>query len=102
MALATRLTDDEVRAIAQDVLGRKLKDFGFDRAEAKSGPDQDGDPALFITLVMKPGVPVIPGRSLSDAHLAFDDYLKARADERFAYFHFKWLGEEVPDNSPDV
>jgi len=101
MGALTKLTDAEVQAIAEEVLGRELKDFGFERAEAESGHDQEGDQAIFVTLVMQPDSAIIPGDRLSHAHVALLTSLMGRDEDRFAHLNFDWPGEEIPA-SPDV
>lgn len=101
MAAVTKLTDAEVKAIADAVLGQELHGIDHDSIDATSGVDQSGDQSLFVTLNMKRDAPIISGRRLADLHVALLEAVAANGEERFAYFNVNWPDDEVPP-SPDV
>ena len=96
MGALTRLTDDEVQAIADEVLVRDLGALGLDRVEARSGTDADGDPALFLRLLIRPDVDTMPERQVTDARMAFYDRLIDLGEDRFPYFRLRFTGQEIP------
>lgn len=101
MAAVTKLTDAEVKAIADEVLEQELHGIDYDSIDAASGVDQGGDQALFVTLNMKRDAPIISGRRLADLHVALLGAVEADGEERFVYFNVDWPDDEVPP-SPDV
>ena len=101
MGALTKLTDAEVQAIADEVLVGELGAFGLDRVEARSGTDADGDPALFLKLLIRPDVDTMPERAVTDARMAFYDRLIDLGEDRFAYFRLRFTGQEIPGTSRD-
>lgn len=86
MPLMAGLTDEEAQTIAADVLSRALAAAGFDHVEVRSGRDHDGDPALFVDVILKSGSPEMVGETYARAHGAVDDAFRARGETRFPYF----------------
>ena len=102
MAVVTRLTDDEVRAVAEKILGREWATFGFERAEVTSGEDHDGNASIFITALLKAQVPVIAGRAFAHAHHVLDEELRATGEDRFPYLWVSREDDEIPEGSSPV
>ena len=96
MGALTKLTDAEIQAIADDVLVRDLGMLGLDRVEARSGIDADGDPALFLKLLIRPDVETMPERQVTDSRMAFYDRLIDLGEVRFPYFRLRFTGQEIP------
>lgn len=94
-----RLTDDQVRKIADEVLGKELAGYGYDHADAASALDWDGEPSLVVTAVLKLEGALIPGAILSRAHQVLNDELKLGGEERFPLLRPLWLGEVIPETS---
>jgi hypothetical protein len=101
MGALTKLTDAEVQAIADEVLVGELGALGLDRVEARSGTDADGDPALFLKLLIRPEVESMPEREVTDARMAFYDRLIDLGEDRFAYFRLRFTGQEIPGADRD-
>lgn len=87
------LTDDEVRSLADDVLGRSLGPRGFIEAEVRSGVDHDGEPALFVTAKFRLGSGPISGQEAIDARSALSDALLERGERRFPYLIHHYPGD---------
>lgn len=49
------MTEDEIRSLADDVLRASFGRFGFDHAEVRADLDHDGEPALFVDAIFRPG-----------------------------------------------
>jgi len=72
------MTDEEVRALADEVLCDTLGPLGFEKAQVVSGLDHDGEPALFIAAIFKPGSgPSRAGRGSTPSALSATRYLHA-------------------------
>lgn len=97
MAQATLLSDEEVLAIADEVLKQQLGSVGFDHAEASSGTDHSGEAAIYVRAVLKPGTPILGGKYSSKAHEALDHALMSRGETRFPYFSLHHPDGETPE-----
>src|SRR4051794_6308020 len=95
------MTEDEVRTLTDQALRDTLGRFGFERSQVSSDPDHDGEPALFVIAVFKPGSGPIPGKASNDALGALSDALLARGEGRFPYLSHHYPDDERPeDQSP--
>ncbi len=99
MGALTKLTDDEVQAIAAEVLEPLLSGVGYDGIVAEAGRDHYGDPAVFVRVNMPAGASIIPPRLLGDARVAFWKAIESRGDDRLAYVSVKWPKDDVPPSS---
>ena len=102
MPLAIGLTDDEAQVIADRVLGQKLGSSGFDHAEVHAGFDHDGEEALFVVAVLKPGSGILPADIYAGAYGAVDEALRARGERRFSYFRVSRPDEPIDDAGDDA
>lgn len=77
------LTPDEVREIANRVLGETLGPAGFVSADVESGEDDLGEAALFVTGRFDR---LPPGDALIDAIARMRARLRDTGESRFPYF----------------
>ncbi len=99
MTAVTKLTDAEVKAIADEVLGREMASFPFEGAEVRSGEDYDDTPSLFITANVGAGVPApLEGGSIGQLRVALQKALLERGEERFPYFRLSRADAETLDD----
>ena len=92
------LRDEQVRAIANEVLTVSLGGVGFSEADALSGIDHDGDDALFVTAHFRPGFDVTPGAASADAMVALRNRLLELGDRRFPYLRYDYPDSERPSD----
>jgi hypothetical protein len=89
---------EEVRAIANDVLNRQFRPFGFGAIALREEEDFDGEPILrVIAEVTKP----VPARTLIDATTDIHDALRKQGDNRFVYLGTHRPGDEDTDDEPE-
>jgi hypothetical protein len=89
------MTENEILAIADEVLTRHLAASGYERAELRAGYDHDDDPALLVTVHFKPGAGVTGGAVSSAAHVALRMTLLGKGEERFPYLRFKYADDDL-------
>ena len=97
MSDAVKLTDAEIHAIAADVLGREMHDLAFERAEVRSGMDEDDTPSLSVIAGLGPGIPVLNGDVFSRIHGALHEALLARGEKRFPFFRLHRAEDEAAE-----
>ena len=85
MATLIKLTDTEIGAVIERVLGDRWRDVGYDHADVVSEDDVYGEPALSVTAWLKPGSPSIPVDLYSSSLLDLRDAIRAEGEERYAY-----------------
>ena len=95
MAIATKLSDSEVRTIANAVLGPAMCDLAFAGVDVTSGETFEGEPSLSVSAKVGAEVaaPFDPKR-FSRLHGILHDALLARGEERFPYFNLHRAGDE--------
>lgn len=98
MELSTRLADSEAQAVVDHVLRQHWRDIGFDHAKVQSGTDVYGDPALFVTAVLRSGTPVLPAERYSAAALAMQDALLSEGEPRYAYLRLTRPDEPIVED----
>jgi hypothetical protein len=80
-----KITSTEVEDALRGVLGS----VGVDHVELKEGFDHDGDAAVFVTAVLKPGAPLLPGDVSASAGVAVARILERAGDDRFSYLYLR-------------
>lgn len=101
MSYAVKLTDTEIQAIADDVLGREMRDLAFERAEVRSGVDDEDMPSLAVSAKVGPNIAPLKGEEFSRIHGALHEALLARGEERFPFFRLRREDDEVPADDRD-
>ena len=90
------MREDDVRVLADRVLGPILGPVGYMGADIEAGRDHDGDDSLFIIAHFRAGSEVASGKTYGDAHVAIRDALVERGEQRFPYFKY-----DYPDDDRD-
>ena len=80
----------------EKVLRRELGSFGLDHVELKAGRDHDGDAAVFVTAVLPPKSPPIPGDVSGAASVAIAQLMESTGDERLSYLYIMRPDDERP------
>ena len=99
MAAMTRLDDDDLKAIGEEVVRTTLSGIPLEDLVVSTGPDHDGDPAIFVRIDMPSGAAIIPARRLADARVALVKALAGSGDERLIYLSVAWPRDDAPPNS---
>lgn len=89
------MTADEIRSIADDVLGPRLGRFGFDHAEVELKPDHDGEDAIYVNVHFKPGFGAAPARQGTDASNEVRNAIRAKGEPRWTYVWHQYADDEV-------
>ena len=95
MTAHVALRDRDALALADEYLGRELQALGYERAEVRSGLDQTGDDALFITVVLKPRAAALDAVFVNRIARELDDILLEHGEERLTYLRWR-----RPDDLP--
>lgn len=98
MLSSTALTEEQARGLSEPVLTRTLGEAGFDHVEIHAGPDHDGEDALFVVAVLKPGSPILSADAYAEAYEAVDDALRLGGERRFSYFKVSRPDEPIVDD----
>lgn len=80
----------------EKVLRKEFGSFGLDHVELKAGRDHDGDPAVFVTAVLPPKSPPMPGDISAAASLAIASLMEGAGDERLSYLYIQRPDDERP------
>jgi len=87
-----KVTSNEV----EDVLRRALGASALDHVEIKEGFNHDGEAAVFVTAVLKPGAPLMPGDVSASANVAVAQVLERAGDERLSDLYLQRPDDERP------
>ena len=98
MAILQRLTDDELKALADRVLAPEMADLEFRGVEIEHRDIFDDGPSLYVGLQVGADVPAPfdPDR-LHLLRRAFYDAMLDEGDERFPHMVLKREGDEQPE-----
>jgi len=78
----------------EEALRHALGSFGLDHVELSEGFDHDGDAAVFVTAVLKPGAPLMPGDISASASVAVAQVLQRAGDARLSYLYLQRPDDE--------
>ena len=104
MGVSARLSDADVCAIVERILGDRWHDDGYDHAEVESEDDVYGEPASTVTAWSKDGAPVLSIDLCSHTLLAWRDAIRTEGEERYAYLRLRRPEDEmgVGDDPSDL
>lgn len=88
------MTNVEIKAIADRVIGSTLASRGLDRIEVRVEPDEIDEPALFVDAFMKPEASSLGGGVTSGALHALSTALLEAGEMRFPYLRFRYPDED--------
>jgi len=80
----------------EKALRKALGSFALDHVELREGFDHDGEPAVFVTAVLKPNARLMPGEISTSASVAVADVLKRSGDEWLSYLYLRRPDDERP------
>lgn len=87
----------DIQTKVENVLQKAFGAFKLDYVELASGVDHDEDAAVFVTAVLKPNAPPMPGEISVAASVAVADVLQDAGDERLTYLYIKRPDDERPE-----
>jgi hypothetical protein len=88
--------DQALIKIIDDIVRKKLGAYGLDHVDVKEGVDHDGEDALFIDAVLKPGSRIVGGKISGAAHGALNEALLKTGERRFPYFNIRHQEKQRP------
>lgn len=80
----------------EEALRKALGSFGLDHVELTAGFDHDGEPAVFVTAVLKPDNRLMPGEVSASANVALAQLMENVGDERLSYLYIQRPDDERP------
>jgi hypothetical protein len=80
----------------EKALRKEFGSFGLDHVELAAGHDHDGDAAVFVTAVLVPDSPPMPGEISAAASLAVANLMDGVGDERLSYLYITRPDDERP------
>ncbi|MGI3899130.1 MAG: hypothetical protein ACRYGP_22435 [Janthinobacterium lividum] len=98
MAILQKLSDGEIKALADRVLGPEMVDLGFSGVDVDHRDIFEDGPSLYIGLRVRGDVaaPFDPDR-FNRFRRVFRDALLDQGDERFPHMVLKREGDEQPE-----
>ena len=98
MAILQRLSDSEIKALAERVLAPEMADLGFSGVDVEHREIFEDGPSLYIGLKVRGDVPAPfdPDR-FHRFRRAFHDALLDEGDERFPHMLLEREGDEQPE-----
>lgn len=98
MAILKTLTDSELKALADRVLGPEMADLGFKGIDVEHRDIFDDEPSLHIGLEVNADVPApFDPKRFHRFRRAFFDAMLDLGDERFPHMLLKREGDEQPE-----
>jgi hypothetical protein len=88
------MNDAQIQAVAEKILRPALGNYGYERAEVRSGNDFSDEPAIYVDAVLGKGAPDLGPGVLMNAHYALSEALLAEGEERFPYLGTKRLNDD--------
>jgi hypothetical protein len=79
------MTEDQVKALATRVMSKAFRTKGFKEVAVRSGKDHEGEPALFIEVILRHGSKPVGGSVSIEALHALSDELLKKGEQRFPY-----------------
>lgn len=83
-----------LEANIEAALKKTLGHHGFDHVEIKEAVDHDGEPAVFVTAVLRPKAGKIPGEVSATANVAVAQVLENANDDRLSYLYIRRPDDE--------
>jgi phenylalanyl-tRNA synthetase alpha chain len=83
-----------LKASIEAALKKTLGVYKFERVEIREDVDHDGEAAVFVTAVLQPATPPIPGNVSASANVAIAQAMKNAGDERFSYLYIRRPDDE--------
>jgi hypothetical protein len=87
---------EPLKTSIEAALKKTLGAYGFDHAEIKEDFDHDGEAAVFVTAVLRPAAPPIPGDVSGSANVVIAQVMENAGDERFSYLYIRRPDDERP------
>ena len=98
MGALTKLTDDEIKAVADRVLGPELADLGFSGVDVEHRDIFEDGPSLHIDVKVSGDVPApFDPKRFHRFRRALHDALLDEGDERFPHVSLQREGDEQPE-----
>lgn len=98
MTILRKLSDDELRALADRVLAPEMADLGFRGIEVEHRDHFEDEPSLHIGLKVDADVPApFDPRRFHGFQRAFFDAMLDVGDERFPHMMLEREGDEQPE-----
>lgn len=91
-----------LEATIEAVLKKALGAHGFDHVEIREDVDHDGEPAVFVTAVLRPQTLRIPGEVSASANVAVADVLEKAGDDRLSYLYIQRPDDERPPDEKSM
>jgi phenylalanyl-tRNA synthetase alpha chain len=85
-----------LKANIDAALKRALGAHGLDHVEIAEGDDHDGEPAVFVTAVLRPASPPMPGDVSASANVAIAQTMERLGDGRLSYLYIQRPDDERP------
>ncbi len=85
-----------LEASIEAALKKTLGGHGFDHVEIREDVDHDGEPAVFVTAVLRPQILTIPGEVSTSANVAVAEVLEKAGDDRLSYLYIRRPDDERP------
>ncbi len=98
MQIVAKLTDGDIKAIADSVLGAEMADLGFEGVEVRHREVYPEEASLFVRAKVAEDVPApFDAERFSRLHGILQNALLARGEERFPYFSLNRAGDVPPE-----
>lgn len=92
------LTDDNIKALADGMLGAEMVDLGFAGVDVEHRDVYDDGPSLYIGVNVGENVPApFDGQRFEKIRRRLHDALLDRGEERFPHVILKRAGDEAPE-----
>ena len=88
----------DIQADVEIVLRKVFGSFKLDHVELKAGFDHDEDASVFVTAVLAPNAPLMPGKISGAASVAVANVLQNAGDDRLSYLYIKRPDDERPED----
>ena len=87
----------DLQAAIENAVKRSLAPAPLQAVDIELGHDSDDDEALFVTVTLPAGTPLVGGEKYAAAMIAVSNLLLDAGDQRIPYVRLHHVGELEPD-----